>query len=482
MVLTALFISVLAIFAGGTWAAVTLYGANQEGRRAADLSALAAASNLPTANLTVCNTDICNPVHLPTGNQFCTPGNSGILGACNQLGTVDLNGAVPLPNTNWTPGSCGIADQQFVAGRSPINQVFKLQNAQCTPQAQYSQTWMQMLSDCIQNLSQCQAVQNSLTSALPSPAGTALGTAMQSALTAADSTCAALANGSTGCEQLVSSSTMSTLNTLNNQTGLTSFCFLAGQGTGGGCLTPIITALGGSQLSVNLASLAPALLTPQVQVTVKQVVDVPAGKLVGLGNATITNTATARRAFKNAVLIPAIGPKRADGTYVINPNLTLAAAKNLTLTALGAVDNAVSPLVQNSLTPVVCTSNPIPCQVPSFIGEEVSDLNDIFNPPASQPPPDGNAILLDAVQNARPVLIATLGKVVKPTDVLNTTIWNALAPLLNLGVGNLLVAPALDFVPATLSNGGSLGYIATPARTVQLAGQTQGLYRARLVD
>src|SRR5256885_4478331 len=52
MVLTALIMSVLAVFAGGTMAAVTLYGANQEGRRAADLDALAAAANLPTANLT----------------------------------------------------------------------------------------------------------------------------------------------------------------------------------------------------------------------------------------------------------------------------------------------------------------------------------------------------------------------------------------------------------------------------------------------
>src|SRR5438477_1818536 len=54
MVLTALIMSVLAIFAGGTMAAVTLYGANQEGRRAADLTALAAAASIPTLNLTAC--------------------------------------------------------------------------------------------------------------------------------------------------------------------------------------------------------------------------------------------------------------------------------------------------------------------------------------------------------------------------------------------------------------------------------------------
>ena len=470
MVLTALFISVLAIFAGGTWAAVTLYGANQEGRRAADLAALSAAATLPTANLTTCNTGVCNPVQVPTGGQFCPPADQGINGrVCTPLGTVDLNGAVPLPNLNWTTGSCGVADQQFISGRSPINQVFKVNgNPGCLPEAQFSQAWMQMLADCIQNLSSCQAVQNSLTSILPSPAGTALGTAIQNALTAADS-----------AETLVSSSMMRTLSSLN---GNGVFCLPFG---GNGCLQPLIDALGGDQgnrLQVNLASLAPALLTPQVKVTVTQQVNVPGAALIGLGNSTIRNSATARRAFKNAVLLPAIGPKRADGTYIVNPNETLAAAKDLTLTALGAVDNAVSPLVQNALTPIVCNSNPIPCQVPSFIGEQINDLSDIFNPPGGQPPPDGNAIVLNAVQNAQPVLFATLGQVTNPQDVLGNTLWTALKPLLGLGVGNLLVAPALDFMPATLQNGGTIGYIATPVRTVQLAGQTQGLYRARLVD
>jgi hypothetical protein len=457
MVLTALIMSVLAIFAGGTMAAVTLYGANQEGRRAADLDALAAAANLPTANLTTCNTGVCNPVQLPTGNQFNT-----------DLGTVDLNQALPLPNTNWSLGSCGIAGEQFSGtARSPINHVFTSGSGfSCDRRPMFSQPWMQMIADCIQNLSNCSGVQNSLNSTLPSPAGTALGTAIQNALTAADST-----------EKLISAATMSTLNTLNTQApGICS-------GFGGpGCLTPLINALGGSQLKVNLTNLSPALLTPQVKVTVRQQVSVPGAALVGWGNSTITNTATARRAFKNAVLLPAFGPKRADGTYIINPNQTLAAAKDLTMTALGLTDQTVSPLVQNALTPIVCTSNPIPCQVPSYIGEQISDLNDLFNPPGGQPPPDGNTILLDAVQNARPVLVATLGEAVKPSDVINGSLWNATAPLLGFGVGDLLVAPALDFVPMTLQNGGSVGYVATPVRTVQLAGQTTGIYRARLVD
>jgi hypothetical protein len=459
MVLTALFMSVMAIFVGGTLTAVTLYGANQEGRRAADLAALSAAASLPTLNLTACadNDTICNPRFLPNEHQINT-----------NLGTVDLNGAVPLPNLNWTTGSCNVADQQFVNGRSPINQVFKVNgNPKCTPQAQYTQPWMQMVADCIQNLSTCTAVQNSLNSILPTPIAP-LSTAIQSALTAADAT-----------TKLVSSTLMTTLNTLNNVSGLLGVCFAFG---GPGCLTPLINALGGSQLSLNLASLAPALLTPQVKMTVAQQVNVPGAALIGMGDSTIQNTATARRAFKNAVLLPAIGPKRADGTYVVNPNALLANAKDLMLTALGLVDQTVSPLVQSTLTPLVCSSNPTPCQVPSLLGDQLTDLNDLFNPPGGQPPPDGNAILNQAVANGQPVLIATLGTVVNPSSILGGSLWNLLAPLLGLGVGNLLVAPALDFMPATLTNGGPVGYIATPARTLVLAGQTQGLYRARLVD
>src|SRR5205823_3498104 len=124
------------------------------------------------------------------------------------LGTVDLNQALPLPNTNWSLGSCGIAAEQFSGtARSPINHVFTSGTGfTCDRMPMYSQPWMQMIATCIQNLSNCTGVQNSLNSILPSPAGTALGTAMQSAFTAADST-----------EKLVSATTMSTLSTLNAQ-------------------------------------------------------------------------------------------------------------------------------------------------------------------------------------------------------------------------------------------------------------------------
>lgn len=461
MVLTALIMSVLAIFAGGTMAAVTLYGANQEGRRAADLAALSAAASIPTLNLTACaDTDtICNPIHLPSPNQIPTP-----------LGTVDLNGALPLPGADWTIGSCKVADLQFETGRSPINQVFKVNgNPQCTPQPQYTQPWMQMIADCIKNLSSCTGVQNALSSLLPSAIGTPLGTAIQSALSVANAGV-----------QFTSAALINSL-TLLNGPGALSFCNLHGSGVNGGCLTPLITALSGV-LQLNLANLAPALLTPQIKMTVKQQVNVPGASLVGLGNSTITNTATARRAFKNAVLLPAFGPKRADGTYIINTNQTLALAKNAMMTALGVADPLVSAAVQSALTPLVCSSNPVPCQVPSLLGDQLNDLNDLFNPPGGQPPPDGNAIITQAIANGQPVLVATLTSAVNPGDILGNTLWTALAPVLGLGLGALLAAPALDFVPVTLQQGPVGQAIATPVRTLVQAGQTQGLYRARLVD
>ena len=51
MVLAAILVPVIVIFAGLAWGTAMVYGANQEGRRAADLAALATAASLPALNL-----------------------------------------------------------------------------------------------------------------------------------------------------------------------------------------------------------------------------------------------------------------------------------------------------------------------------------------------------------------------------------------------------------------------------------------------
>jgi len=51
MVVAAILIPVLAVFAGLAWGTAMVYGANQEGRRAADMAALATAAAMPTFNV-----------------------------------------------------------------------------------------------------------------------------------------------------------------------------------------------------------------------------------------------------------------------------------------------------------------------------------------------------------------------------------------------------------------------------------------------
>src|SRR3954453_17942608 len=53
MVMAAILIPVLAVFAGLAWGTAMVYGANQEGRGAADMAALSSAASLPLFNLSV---------------------------------------------------------------------------------------------------------------------------------------------------------------------------------------------------------------------------------------------------------------------------------------------------------------------------------------------------------------------------------------------------------------------------------------------
>src|ERR1043166_9610992 len=67
MIVAAILIPVLAVFAGLAWGTAMVYGANQEGRRAADLAALASASEFPMFNLsTSCQVTGTNPLTVPS--------------------------------------------------------------------------------------------------------------------------------------------------------------------------------------------------------------------------------------------------------------------------------------------------------------------------------------------------------------------------------------------------------------------------------
>src|SRR5947199_6574671 len=77
MVMAAILIPVLAVFAGLAWGTAMVYGANQEGRRAADMAALATAAAMPTFNLaTSCKVTSQNYVPLPGTPNIQVPGTT----------------------------------------------------------------------------------------------------------------------------------------------------------------------------------------------------------------------------------------------------------------------------------------------------------------------------------------------------------------------------------------------------------------------
>src|SRR5207247_3229113 len=135
----------------------------------------------------------------------------------------------------------------------------------------------------------------------------------------------------------------------------------------------------------------------------------------------------------------------------VNPTQILGSATDLMLTALGVADQTVSPAVQAAITPIMCSSNPTPCQIPSLLGEQINDLRDLLVPPAGQPPPDGNALMAQAVASGKPMLVATLGTVhnprtLLPKNALNINLWDA---LFNNPAANALLAP-LGLVASSL--------------------------------
>jgi hypothetical protein len=158
---------------------------------------------------------------------------------------------------------------------------------------------------------------------------------------------------------------------------------LGGLGLGGLDPTKII---GG------LSPLLPALLTPGVQVQLTWKVKSPLDQILSKGNGdTQTVTSTARRRFKNIVVLPVttLGPT------TINVDPTLQNARTLllnTLTKLEGLLNSI-PLVSS------CTS---------VLTDLQGDLADAVDPPSGGP--SLNSILNDAVTSNEPILAVAVPK------------------------------------------------------------------------
>lgn len=128
----------------------------------------------------------------------------------------------------------------------------------------------------------------------------------------------------------------------------------------------------------NLQALAPALITPRVQVTVTDTVTPPLiGLIPGVGPVEMTVTATAERRLKNVLVLP--------GTPLIGTDLnqSLNASRDTVMQSVGAVNdqlNGIMTLLGNTGVPL---GN---CQNLLAPGSTLyGAIEDVYNPPASAP-------------------------------------------------------------------------------------------------
>lgn len=199
----------------------------------------------------------------------------------------------------------------------------------------------------------------------------------------------------------------------------------------------------------NLEALAPALLTPEMTVTVKSGVKPPMLSMItGSDGVQMTVQATAERRLKNAIVLPNT-PQLTN----VSLNSALASTKPAVMNALGQLNTQLNSLFTGLNLPG--------CQ--NLLDPEekiVQDISDIYNPPASGgPAPTGRDLLEGALESAQRAAseagtnvdqLAGEAFVVIRQGVGPTTLSSLLGPVVNtLGLGGLLTTlnlqiPAMD--------------------------------------
>src|SRR5206468_2670121 len=120
-----------------------------------------------------------------------------------------------------------------------------------------------------------------------------------------------------------------------------------------------LDAFGG--VSLDVRRMAPALLTPEVTVEVDQQVDVPGAALVHHGPVTVRHRSTARRAFKNAVVVPTVSVPGPDGTVTFDLNPKVATASDKAVSALSSAATTITAPLDTALRSIMCFGQPSVC-------------------------------------------------------------------------------------------------------------------------
>lgn len=218
----------------------------------------------------------------------------------------------------------------------------------------------------------------------------------------------------------------------------------------GGLLNPIIgelTALECASLEAAIGgmpeNLSPALITPRVKVAIQGTYEAFVPIPVFAGDRAVDAEATARRRFKNLIVLPAVNgvPQPLND---LNPTAT-----EVRDTLLPAVEQANSA-VAGALDPL------LPPGVSFDLSGLISDLFDLYDPPGAAPAPSPLEVAEAAVDAGDPVILLRLFDM----------------PVLGI--------PALDFTAAYLNRLGDGSFNATPIPVAQLA-SASGLFGASIV-
>lgn len=206
-------------------------------------------------------------------------------------------------------------------------------------------------------------------------------------------------------------------------------------------------------------NLSPALLTPRVHVRVAGTYEalVPVPEFAG--SHAISADATARRRFKNLVVLPAVrtgtgGAVPAldalDGAPApldaIDPNPTAAGVRDVLLPLLWQANTALASHL-NPLLPPGYTFD---------LSGLILDVADLYDPPTGATPPSPVEVVAEAARTGDPLVVLRLFRM----------------PVLGI--------PALDFTAAYVSPLADGRFEATPIPVGRLAGAT-GLFGASLV-
>ena len=190
-------------------------------------------------------------------------------------------------------------------------------------------------------------------------------------------------------------------------------------------------------------NLSPAVITPRVKVLVQGLYEAFVPMPAFAGEHAVDAEATARRRFKNLVVLPAVNgaPQPLDD---LNPTAT--AARDTLLPELESAATALG----TALAPY------LPAGVAFDLSGLFVDLYDIYDPPSTAPAPSPLEVAEAAVASGEPVVLLRLFTV----------------PVLGI--------PALDFTAAYLTKLSDGSFEAVPVPVAQLSAAS-GLFSASLV-